>query len=131
MPAVISCPRHWSTSRSSMKWIPTLVPSSFSSTTSDGSLSICAVSAVPNRLSSEVPSDPARCGVRGYLKKSPLVVPMVCTFGQSWIGCLIGSEGNGSAWDTAGRNWFAASFYALYGYTRARKKGTQFVWVPF
>ena len=65
-----------------MKWIPTLVPSSFSSTTSDGSFSICAVSAGPNRLSSEVPSDPARCGVRGYLKKLPLVIPMICAFGK-------------------------------------------------
>ena len=38
MPSVIRCPRHWSTALPSLvKWMPTFVPSSFSSTISDAS----------------------------------------------------------------------------------------------
>ena len=50
-----------------VKWMPTFVPSSFSSTMSDASAMKSEDSPWPRCLSSSVPLEPKRWGVRGYL----------------------------------------------------------------
>src|SRR5438874_1234657 len=56
--------------------MPTLVPSSFSSTINDSSATNSHDSRSPRRLSSAVPVEPNRCGVLGYLTKSSREAPM-------------------------------------------------------
>src|SRR5713101_4107683 len=56
--------------------MPTFVPSSFSSTMSDGSASKSSDSSCARCLSSSVPFEPKRWGVRGNLMKSSRVVPI-------------------------------------------------------
>src|SRR4051794_39204494 len=78
MPSVIRWPRHWSTIvPSPVKWMPTFVPSSFSSTISDSSASKRRDSASPRCLSSSVPLEPKRWGVLGYLTNSSCDRPTV------------------------------------------------------
>src|SRR5437867_6718116 len=57
--------------------MPTFVPSSFSSTMSDRSAINASDSFRPRCLSSSVPFEPKRCGVRGYLMKSSRVAPIL------------------------------------------------------
>src|ERR1700686_1940920 len=59
-----------------VKWMPTFVPSSFSSTMSEASAMKARDSFWPRCLSSSVPREPNRCGVRGYLVKSSRDAPM-------------------------------------------------------
>src|ERR1035441_8435772 len=57
--------------------MPTFVPSSFSSTMREGSAIKPLDSFGPRCLSSWVPLEPERCGVRGYLTKSSRVAPII------------------------------------------------------
>jgi hypothetical protein len=69
----MKCPRHWSAiDPSGVKWMPTLVPSSFSSAISDPSARKRADSPSSRCLSSSVPLEPKRWGVLGYLTNSPI-----------------------------------------------------------
>src|SRR5713101_1366116 len=56
--------------------MPTLVPSSFSSTMSEASAMKSRDSCWPRCLSSSVPREPNRCGVRGYFMKSSRDAPI-------------------------------------------------------
>src|SRR5882724_1001471 len=59
-----------------VKWMPTFVPSIFSSTINDGAAINASESFWPRWLSSSVPFEPNKCGVRGYLMKSSRVAPI-------------------------------------------------------
>src|SRR6266567_632256 len=56
--------------------MPTFVPSSFSSTMSEESAMKSRDSCWPRCLSSSVPREPNKCGVRGYFMKSSRDAPM-------------------------------------------------------
>src|SRR5580693_5731103 len=56
--------------------MPAFVPSTFSFTIKDGSATNASDSFRPTCLSSSVPFEPNKCGVRGYLTKSSRVAPI-------------------------------------------------------